>query len=140
VDNGPPDDSLRLPATTAAPRLARRWVVAACAALGDQLSAVAELLTSELVTNAVRHPAADDSGLRVEIVVRLHRSEQMLRVEVHDHDPHPLPAPDRPLPEPRESGMGLKLVAELADLWGTHPAPTGDGKVVWFELQTSVGD
>ena len=76
-------------------------------------------------------------GQREEIEVRLFRTERLLRVEVYDDDPRPLPAPLRPT-EPTESGMGLTLVDDLANRWGSRPTDGGDGKVVWFELLLST--
>ncbi len=95
-----------------------------------------ELLTSELVTNAVRHPQRDDGDHGLEIEVHVHRTDQVLRVEVHDHDSSPLPQVHPP-DAPSEGGMGLYLVEELAAAWGTHPVPSGAGKVVWFEITAS---
>jgi hypothetical protein len=36
-----------------------------------------------------------------------------------------------------EHGLGLVIVAALADRWGTHPAQ--GGKAVWCELSTGAG-
>ncbi|MEU8887681.1 ATP-binding protein [Streptomyces sp. NPDC048442] len=88
---------------------------------------VAELLTSELVTNALIHTESD-----AELHATLAASK--LRVEVHDHLSR--------LPEPRPAagcdenthGRGLLLVQALADSWGVRMQGHGPGKVVWFEL------
>jgi anti-sigma regulatory factor (Ser/Thr protein kinase) len=87
----------------------------------------AQLLVSELVTNAIRHAGLDDGDLIKLIVVAEDRS---LRIEVCDPghgfevtEPDPDPA--------RPSGWGLYLVRELSDRWGVeHNAQTR----VWFEL------
>lgn len=126
-------ETFRLTATPAAPRTARRRVIAACEGLCVELRDVVELLVSELVANAVRHPLRDGSGRDVEIIVRIHRTDQVLRVEVQDHDGRPLP-PVRPPPTPQERGMGLHLVSELASTWGSDRIRTGEGKTVWFEI------
>ena len=42
----------------------------------------------------------------------------------------------QPIPELPEHGMGLHLVEHLATAWGGYAVPSGQGKVVWFELQT----
>ena len=136
MDIRPSSESFRLAATPGSPRLARHRVRSVCGGLDEELCSVVELLTSELVTNAVRHPHRDDSDHGLEIEVHVHRSDQAVRVEVQDHDSRPLPqvhAPDAP----SEGGMGLYLVEELAAAWGTHPAPSGAGKVVWFEIKPS---
>ncbi|MFE8016659.1 ATP-binding protein [Streptomyces antibioticus] len=92
----------------------------------DGLGDVAELLVSELVTNALRH-ASGPIGVRL---VRPARPERVLLVEVSD------PVPD--LPKERaahpedESGRGLQLVASASRRWGSRPGDTG--KTVWFEL------
>jgi len=82
----------------------------------------AELLASELVTNATRY-ASRPIGLRL-----LHTDT--LTCECHD-DNHNLPAlsTDAGL---SDSGRGLVLVNALADRWGANR--TDSGKVVWFEL------
>lgn len=85
----------------------------------------AELVVSELVTNAVVHAA---TPVDVEAIVRRHG----VRVEVADGSPHP------PVPRAYEglagTGRGLRLLEELADEWGVQPHPRG--KTVWFELRT----
>jgi anti-sigma regulatory factor (Ser/Thr protein kinase) len=109
------------------------------AGLDDDQRAVAVLLTSELVSNAVRHPPRDATGHETEIEVRIQRTGRALRVEVCDHDARPLPQVLRPL-TPREGGMGLHIVHELADAWGDHLGPPGEGKVVWFEIRLPDAD
>ncbi|MEU6505579.1 ATP-binding protein [Streptomyces sp. NPDC046942] len=92
---------------------------------------MAELLATELVSNAVRHtkgPAA----------LRVRRSpEGMVWIGAWDTDPAP-PDPPRPLEQVAqlEDGRGLGLVKACADLWGWQPsARFGDrGKYVWCEL------
>jgi anti-sigma regulatory factor (Ser/Thr protein kinase) len=90
---------------------------------------VAVLLTSELVTNAIRHEA----GETVTLVVA-HGWDQ-LRVEVHDSS-RSAPAPVD-VPADAEAGRGLMLVATLAADWGYHPTPTG--KAVYFTLGFETG-
>ena len=133
----PSNEGFRLAATSDAPRVARRRVSAACVGLGDDLRSVAELLISELVTNAVRHPRHAGSNGRADIEVTIRRTDQALRVEVRDHDGRPLPPVVAPA-TPREGGMGLHLVEVLSAAWGSHLVTQGVGKVVWFELHTSA--
>ncbi|CAL9621874.1 hypothetical protein SUDANB108_05888 [Streptomyces sp. enrichment culture] len=87
------------------------------------LAAPAELLVSELVTNAVRHSHARP------VALRLVRGDTLL-CEVEDDD-HELPTllSARPLDD---RGRGLRVVSTLAREWGT--SRTGTGKTVWFEL------
>jgi anti-sigma regulatory factor (Ser/Thr protein kinase) len=87
----------------------------------------AEILVSELVTNAVIH--ANDADEPVHLLVAA--DEMLLHVEVHDGGPgvpEQLPAaPD----ETRTSGRGLALVRGLSDRWGVDRGPSR----VWFELE-----
>ncbi|MFE3598244.1 ATP-binding protein [Streptomyces sp. NPDC059096] len=88
---------------------------------------VAELLMSELVTNALVHT---ETGAVVTATV----ADSRLRVEVRDFVgalPAP-PEPHRPVPDDSTHGRGLALVRSLADDWGIRARPLG--KVVWFEL------
>ncbi|MFD2690860.1 ATP-binding protein [Streptomyces phyllanthi] len=87
-------------------------------------SEIAELLTSELVTNALIH--TDDDAVLTAIV-----SPHGLRVEVRDFVGQ-RPRMRTPNADDSTHGRGLLLVQSLADAWGvrTH----GVGKAVWFEL------
>ena len=84
---------------------------------------LAELLVSELVTNAAVH-ARGTIGLTV------HTDAHGVRIEVED--------PDRGRPVLRPAtgdhvdGRGLLLVDKLATDWGTERRATH--KVVWFEI------
>ncbi|MBC2903066.1 SpoIIE family protein phosphatase [Streptomyces cupreus] len=84
---------------------------------------VAELLVSELVTNALRHSHSRPVDLR------LVRGDTLL-CEVDDDD-HELPTLMNAGPDD-ELGRGLRLVSTLAREWGT--SRTSAGKTVWFEL------
>ncbi|MGC5040765.1 SpoIIE family protein phosphatase [Streptomyces sp. DT190] len=88
-----------------------------------KLAAPAELLVSELVTNAVRHSHARP------VVLRLVRGDTLL-CEVDDDD-HELPTLLSASPL-EDRGRGLRVVSTLAREWGT--SRTGTGKTVWFEL------
>ncbi|MGW0965548.1 ATP-binding protein [Streptomyces sp. NPDC002516] len=92
----------------------------------------AELLTAELVANAVEHTAGDGP---IELVVELMPTG--CRVEVHD--PDPAPPVDLTLPHPpgepdpwQEHGRGLLLLRALSSACGHRP--TDSGKAVWFRL------
>jgi anti-sigma regulatory factor (Ser/Thr protein kinase) len=83
----------------------------------------AELMTSELTTNCVRHAGSD-----FEVTVD---STEQIRIAVSDSgagDPRVLS------PTPAElTGRGLLIVSKLASGWGvTRASP---GKTVWFTLE-----
>lgn len=140
TDSGPNGihERLHLPATEVAPRLARQRVVEFCHGLAEDIVMAAELLTSEVVTNAVIHtqPPAHAGGDA--IVVHLHRTPERLRVEIIDHDPEP-PRLARDPPEDLGRGWGLHLLERLATAWGVHPVSVGVGKTVWFEIYAAPG-
>jgi anti-sigma regulatory factor (Ser/Thr protein kinase) len=102
------------------------------------LTADAELLTSELVTNAVQATAGQQQAA---IRLRLSSDSARVLVEVWDADPQP-PAPNglgedgTPDPE-EEGGRGLFLVAVLSSRWNWYPTQEPVGKVVWCELAQS---
>jgi anti-sigma regulatory factor (Ser/Thr protein kinase) len=85
---------------------------------------VVALLTSELVTNAIRHEVSST------VTVAVRCSSGQLRVEVHDSS-RDMPAPADANAD-AESGRGLIIVAALADEWGFYP--TQHGKAVYFTL------
>jgi anti-sigma regulatory factor (Ser/Thr protein kinase) len=104
---------------------ARRQVRAAICAWDVAVDpGVAVLLTSELVTNAVRH----DQGGTVMLAITC--SWGQLRVDVHDTSCS-LPVPVDASAD-AETGRGLMLVATLSAEWGFYRTP--GGKVVFFTL------
>ena len=139
------DRSLRVPAEPISVSAARHFVTELLTGLGCTctLRDDAELMLSELVTNAVRHQRDG----KIEITALLRGSA--LRVSVTDDS--------REVPVPRSSGAGeepstagdapstageapstaaangrgLLLIEALATRWGW--APLENGKVVWFE-------
>ncbi|MGC9544425.1 ATP-binding protein [Streptomyces sp. UG1] len=130
----PPSASWRiaLPHTAAAVPVARAVVRTALAELEYAAdSDTAELLTAELVANAVEHTAGSGP---IELVVELLPSS--CQVEVHDPDPAPpgdLTHPAEGAPDPwQEHGRGLLLIRTLSSSCGHRP--TASGKAVWFRL------
>jgi len=112
-----------LPAHASSVRTARSLLRDALGDDGDGLLFALELLTSEVVTNALRHAS---SAPRIEAQL----GPDVVRVAVYDEDPT-LPARREPdLGEP--GGRGLHLLDQMASRWGAEP--TSHGKVVWFEL------
>jgi anti-sigma regulatory factor (Ser/Thr protein kinase) len=116
---------IRLAAGPAAAADARGQVRAAINAWGVPVDTdAAVLLTSELVTNAIKHAA----GEAVTLGIRHGRGR--LRVEVHDTS-FSLPALTD-TPAGAEAGRGLILVASLSAEWGFYRTPAG--KAVYFTL------
>jgi anti-sigma regulatory factor (Ser/Thr protein kinase) len=85
----------------------------------------ASLCLSELVTNAIQHPAAE-SGDELELELEL--SDDALHVRVIDpgggFDPGTPTQGD-------ERGWGLYIVDRLSTRWGTQP---GERTTMWFEI------
>jgi anti-sigma regulatory factor (Ser/Thr protein kinase) len=91
----------------------------------------AELLVSELVTNAVAASRSTGSGSAVRLW--LLSDTARLLILVQDASPH---RPVRADPGPdAEHGRGLLLVEAISDQWGWYaPAPGAAGKVTWALL------
>lgn len=91
----------------------------------DDTRDTAALLTTELVSNAIRHTRDElvltvrlaGGRLRVGVSDSSHRRPQLVQVGGRD-----------------TSGRGLHLVEALAERWGVEPDERGLGKTVWFEL------
>lgn len=123
---------IALPHSAAAVPVARALVRMALAELKHGAdSDTAELLTAELVANAVEHTAGDAP---IELVVELQPTG--CRIEVHDPDPvapGDLTRPALEEPDPwQEHGRGLLLIRALSSSCGHRP--TEQGKAVWFRL------
>ncbi|MFE4963291.1 ATP-binding protein [Streptomyces sp. NPDC056660] len=91
-------------------------------------SEIAELLTSELVTNALVH--TDREAVLTAVV-----GPGQLRVEVRDFVGR-RPRVCAPDTGDGTHGRGLVLVDSLADAWGVQPHEVG--KSVWFELDADA--
>ena len=93
----------------------------------DGFGDIVELLTSELVNNAVRHVGSS-------INLRALRHGSRIRVEVDDASRS---TPIVRNPQPVETGgRGLLIVDALATEWGTDVHE--NGKTVWFELDVAA--
>lgn len=125
---------IALPHSTAAVPLARALVRTALTDGGPSADRdTAELLTAELVANAVEHTSG--GGAPIELVVELLANG--CQVEVHDGDPRPpgdlATRPDDTPPDPwQEHGRGLLLIRTLSSSCGHRR--TARGKAVWFTL------
>ncbi|WEH36395.1 ATP-binding protein [Streptomyces sp. AM 4-1-1] len=124
---------IALPHSTAAVPVARALIRTALADIDAPADCdTAELLTAELVANAVEHTESDQP---IELVVELLPTG--CQVEVHDRDPAPPGDLSRPGPgsEPdpwQEHGRGLLLIRTLSSACGHRT--TEHGKAVWFTL------
>ena len=124
---GPPVPSVQLVVEdTAAVREARAFTTGQLEAweLGDQVTSAAELLVSEMVTNALVHAEGPAH-------LELHRTGAGVRVCVTDQVAHE-PTVEAPDPD-TDHGRGLLLVEALAARWGVRPS--GAGKTVWAEIE-----
>lgn len=108
-------------------RRARAWVADLLESAGlDELVDDAQLVATELVTNALLH-----AGPPVSMNVQVDDST----VDIAVHDPSRV-APVRPwFTADAMTGRGLQLVEGLARNWGVRLAD--DGKVVWAELSAN---
>ena len=123
---------LQLSPLATSPSVARRWVANQLADLSSELVDTATLLTSELVTNALRQASTD-------VIVSIHRGDERIRVDVADGSPvEPF---RKHYPADTATGRSLMLFDRLASAWGTRPI-IPSGKIVWFELpvDTPGGD
>ncbi|MFG2922040.1 ATP-binding protein [Streptomyces sp. NPDC048305] len=128
--------TLQLPQDPRGPGIARATLRTVLSVHGMRdLIEDAELLASELVTNAYQHSSGPYS-LRLRGAGR-----NRVRVGVWDSNPE-IPEPfvggvtDVPCPL-AERGRGLQLVRECAESWGAYPVggalPGQGGKVLWVE-------
>ena len=137
VMTGPPHPDLHLVSEL---RLAALPTAVVCAQLFTkytlqewrlyELIEMAERLTTELVTNAVRTTGITDPNPRwIELhdlrllLVRMHLVEQSLIIEVADSEPT----------LEVESGRALFAVQSMSQRWNYYQ-PRSGGKVVWCEL------
>jgi anti-sigma regulatory factor (Ser/Thr protein kinase) len=120
---GPGRSSVRL-----ARGVVRKWL----ADYGFQGPAdIAELLVSELATNAVVHAHG-----RYRLTLSLESGR--LRCAVADEGADLPDACGESPDADAENGRGLLLVDALADRWGSGRVEGGVGKEVWFELEVEM--
>lgn len=105
---------------------ARTLVRRACAGWKvDTVTDRAQIVTTELVANALRH-----AGTQMELTVSLR--QRYLHLSVRD-DCRAVPRLGGSDDDLGTDGRGLKIVEALAAGWGS--TPTENGKVVWATLQ-----
>ena len=124
------------------PFWARRYTrsfLDSCREISEDAAATAELLVSELVTNAVRFAGDPARPLRYSerasaslVSLSLRHFREGLLIEVYDTDNNP---PIRSNPDDdAENGRGLMLVDALSKEW-SYFFPPGGGKVVYCFLE-----
>ena len=128
-----PEDALltlRLPSRPEAAAAART----ALAALNGDLHLIsaprladAQLLLSELVTNAVRHGGSDSVAT---VIIHMAASRDCIRIEVSDRGAGFAPASITRPPSGEPGGRGLFVVDAIADRWGTA---RHERHCVWLE-------
>lgn len=121
---------LVLESTREAPSIARAALAGFCQdrKLGSTALALLMLLVSEIVTNAVLHPAVGSTE-NIGFAVRAHTG--FIRVEVTDQGNGFTPKPRDPAQ--LGGGYGLYLLDKEANHWGVNHQ---DGTTVWFEVGT----
>lgn len=97
------------------------------------LLADAELLTSEVVTNAVLHG-------RPPIRLEISRDSSALWVSVHDQGADLPVTPDVKPHRTATSGRGLRIVDALSSSWGVTTEFGQPGKAVWFRIDDPHDD
>ena len=122
--------SRRLPPVAQSVREARRFLEVALPRTDGDTLYTAQLLTSELVTNAVLHAGTG-------IDVRAWESNGRVHVRVTDEMPSRLPTPHEQAPD-AGTGRGLHMVEHLSAACGVEVSPSG--KTVWFELWPKPSD
>jgi anti-sigma regulatory factor (Ser/Thr protein kinase) len=137
VDTG----TLALTTLPTSPFWARRYTrlfLDSCQEISPDIAETAELIVSELVTNAVRY-AGEPAGITQHphrtavslIALSLRNFSEVLLIEVYDADSNPpiLSSVD----DSAENGRGLMLVDALSKEW-SYSFPPGGGKIVYCLL------
>jgi anti-sigma regulatory factor (Ser/Thr protein kinase) len=114
----------------AAPGVIRDAIGDVCDQWGlESMRNSALLITSELVTNVIRHARSD-------VVVDAILRDNYLHLRVHDRSAQPPQLDEKANAEQvSDSGRGLPIVAYHSTAWGYVLKPDGRGKVVWATLR-----
>lgn len=112
-----------------APAAARHALAGLRAQLDEERFHACQLLTTELVTNVLRHAPGRSAWGSADMRVRMYPDR--VRVEIRDDGIGFRPRPRDPEADVG-SGWGLHLVEHMADEWGVEP---GLQNCVWFQLR-----
>jgi len=96
------------------------------AGAGEDTLCHAQLLVTELVTNAARHAHSP-------VALTIAGQHGRVRIEAHD-DSSAMPTPPQVHTETRH--RGLQLIEDLSEGWGVDLLGN-DGKIVWCELAST---
>ncbi|HEY3681686.1 MAG TPA: ATP-binding protein [Streptosporangiaceae bacterium] len=113
---------------------ARRFVTDHLAAAPEELLFLAELVASELATNAVTHTRSGEPGGVFQIAVELRPAESIC-ITAYDEGStsHVIP---HSAAEDEESGRGLAIIETLAMQWGVVTTPGRHGVYCELDWQT----
>jgi anti-sigma regulatory factor (Ser/Thr protein kinase) len=101
--------------------------------LGDEVTTTAELLVSELTTNALAASRALRQPLPSPIHLWLKGGFRRVFITVWDGDPQP-PVLREVVSPDAENGRGLLLVDHFSERWGWFEPALFGGKCVWCEV------
>ncbi|CUU60612.1 Anti-sigma regulatory factor (Ser/Thr protein kinase) [Parafrankia irregularis] len=124
-------------AITTAPALARGTTAHLLDSWGlPDLIETSTLLVSEIVTNAVRATETPTYPGPAVIAMRISWTASSLIIEVWDRNPAPPVLQTQYVHD--ENGRGLHVVEALSIAAAYYPAPTGQGKVTWCQIEAPI--
>jgi anti-sigma regulatory factor (Ser/Thr protein kinase) len=97
--------------------------------LPDTVRDTAQLIVSELFTNAILHTDSDV------VICRIETTGQLLHLEVGDDGPGMARRVPRTPSAESEHGRGLMLLDALAARWGVYSSEHAAGCTVWAEIR-----
>jgi len=116
-----------LPSAVPCARLHTRHLLWEWGVLHTGMGDSAELLVSEIVTNAIQVAQADVDSASVRLWLLADRARLLILV----WDASPVPPVRVSSSTDVENGRGLLLVETISARWGWHLLPDKGGKVVW---------
>lgn len=120
--------ALRLEPRADAAAIARRFVHDHRDHIDADVVENAELLASEVVTNALQHGAGD-------IILTMRVEPPGIAVRVTDTGERLPVVPSRTAASDQSSGRGLLIVDAVSSEWGVSLLGPASGKTVWFDVR-----